>query len=492
MQPPTPPSTVLPTQRLAIFAFAASLALGACGAQPDAGGSVGEFGAEGVGYANPDHAGHVAAIDEIVMAPIREGLIAGASVAVVHGGEPVAYRGYGWANLQLDVPTPEDAIYEIGSVTKQFTSVGLLQAQAEGLVDLDADMSTYLPDFPTQGNTITARELLDHTSGIRGYTEMAAARPYFVRRVPRDTLLALIGEHPFDFPTGEHEIYNNSAYYLAGMILEEVTGTTYEDYVEQNIFAELGMDRSHYCSETEIQRGKVDGYDVGENGLGNKGFIVHNVPYAAGSLCSSARDLATWLGALHGGEVLDDDAYAQLTEPGDLNDGTKTRYALGLATSDILGHRALHHGGGINGFLTESLYLVDEDLTIVVLVNTAGPPGPSELAYQIVELMVGDATPEPMSFDGDLAWFEGTYSGPARGGQAALRIAADGDVLTATAVMMGDQDIPEEGQEADTLDYHGGMTFGNGGARLTFEGGEANATTLRWDVVSGYTVMSRR
>ena len=107
-------------------------------------------------------------------------------------------------------------------------------------------------------------------------------------------------------------------------------------------------------------------------------------------------------------------------------------------------------------------------------------------------MMVGDATPEPMAFDGDLAWFEGTYSGPARGGHAALRIAADGDVLTATPVMMGDQDIPEEGQEADTLDYHGGTTFGNGGARLTFEGGDANATTLRWDVVSGYTVMSRR
>lgn len=492
MQLPNPYPEPLPTHRLAIFAAAASLALGACGVQPDAGGSVGEFGAEGVGYANPDHAGHVAAIDEIVMAPIREGLIAGASVAVVHGGEPVAFRGYGWANLQLGVPTPEDAIYEIGSVTKQFTSVGLLQAQAEGLVDLDADMSTYLPDFPTQGNSITVRELLDHTSGIRGYTEMAAARPYFVRRVPRDTLLALIGGHPFDFPTGEHEIYNNSAYYLAGMILEEVTGATYEDYVEQRIFAELGMDRSHYCSETEIQEGKVDGYDVGEDGLGNKGFIVHNIPFAAGSLCSSARDLATWLGALHGGEVLDDGAYAQLTEPGDLNDGTRTRYALGLATSDILGHRALHHGGGINGFLSESLHLLDEDLTVVVLVNTAGPPGPSELAQEIVELMVGDATPEPMAFDGDLSWFEGTYSGPARGGRAALRIAADGDVLTATAVMMGDQDIPEDNQEAGTLDYHGGTTFGDGGARLTFEGGEAGATTLRWDVVSGYTVMSRR
>ena len=216
----------------------------------------GEFGAEGVGFGHPDHSYHVEAIDEIVMAPIREGLMAGASVAVVHGGERIAVRGYGWANLELSVPTPEDAIYETGSVTKQFTTAALLQLQEEGRVDLDAEIGTYLPDFNTQGNRITVRELLDHTSGIRGYTEMAAARPYFVRRVPRDSLLALIEAHPFDFPTGEHSIYNNSAYYLAGMILEQVSGMTYEEYVEEKIFAELGMDRSHYCSETEDPRGQ--------------------------------------------------------------------------------------------------------------------------------------------------------------------------------------------------------------------------------------------
>ena len=468
-----------------------TLLVAACAA-PAATPPAGEFGAEGVGYGNPDHAGHVAAIDEIMMAPVREGLIAGASVAVVHQGEPVAFRGYGWANLQLAVPTPEDAIYEIGSITKQFTSAGLLQAQEQGLVDLDADIGTYLPDFPTQGNRITVRELLDHTSGIRGYTEMDAARPYFVRRVPRDSLLALVGAHPFDFPTGEHEIYNNSAYYLAGMILEQVSGMTYEEYVEERIFAALGMERSRYCSETEVQEGKVNGYDAGEDGLQNKGFIVHNVPFAAGSLCSSARDLATWLGALHGGEVLTDESYAQMTEPGDLNDGTKTRYALGLAAGDLLGHRALQHGGGIDGFLSQSLYLVDEDLAVVVLVNTAGPPGPSVLADEIVKLMVGDATPETMSFDGDLAYFEGTYSGPARAGHAGVRIAADGDVLTVTRVMAGDQDIPEDRQSADTLGYRGDMTFSNGDVLLTFEGDGDSAAVLRWDAVSGYTVMTRR
>ncbi len=464
----------------------------ACGPAPDSAPSVGEFGAEGVGFGHPDHAGHIAMIDEIMMAPIRGGRIAGASVAVVHRGERVAVRGYGWANVELRVPTPEDAIYEIGSITKQFTSVGLLRMQEEGLVELDADMAAYLPDFPTQGHAITVRELLDHTSGIRGYTEMEAARPYFVRRVPRDSLLALIAAHPFDFPTGEAEIYNNSAFYLAGMILEDASGMSYEDYVEQRIFAPLGMERSHYCSETEIHEGKATGYDTGPNGLAHKGFIVHNVPFAAGSLCASADDLATWLGALHGGEVISDESYRQLIEPGDLNDGTKLRYALGIAVSDIAGHQAIHHGGGINGFLAESLYLPEEELAVVVLTNTAGAPSPSELAREIVVAMVGDATPEPLAFEGDPTWFTGIYGGPARGGRAELRIDAEDGALTATVVMQGDRELPESARNLQPLDFRGGATFTAAGAIFTFEGDGEMASALRYDVVSGYTRMQRR
>ena len=476
----------------AIATLFALAIVSSCTVPASTGGSVGEHGAEGVGYGNPDHAAHVQMIDEIMMAPVREGQIAGASVAVVHRGETVAIRGYGWATLELRVPTPEDAVYEIGSITKQFTSVGLLQMQEQGLVDLDADMSERLPDFPTQGNRITVRELLDHTSGIRGYTEMAEARPYFVRRVPRDSLLALVAAHPFDFATGEHQIYNNSAFYLAGMILEDASGLSYEDYVEQKLFAPLGMDRSHYCSETEIHEGKATGYDMGEDGIEHKGFIVHNIPFAAGSLCSSAGDLATWLGALHGGEVLSDESYAQLIEPGDLDDGTKLRYALGIAVSDIMGHRAIHHGGGINGFLAESLYLPEEDLAIVVLVNTAAPPGPSALARRIIEAMVGDATPEPLEFEGDAAWFEGTYGGPARAGQAVVRIAAGEDGLTATMLMQADREIPEDRQEAANLDFRGRATFTMDSAILTFEGDGDAASALRYDTGGGYTVMQRR
>ncbi len=480
--------------RIPTFAASAAACLilaASCTSAPEAP-AAGPFGSEGVGYAASGHEDHLGAIDDFMMAPIRAGLIAGGSVAVVMGGEPIVIRGYGWGNVALRAPTPVDAIYEIGSITKQFTAAALLQLQERGMVDLDARIGTYLPDFPVQGNRITVRELLDHTSGIRGYTEMSEAAQYLVRRVPRDSLVTVIGNHPFDFPTGEHQIYNNSAYFLAGVIVEEVSGMTYERYVEENFFAALRMERSHYCSETEIHEGKVDGYDMGPDGLLHKGFIVHSVPFAAGSLCSSAGDVATWMGALHGGRVLSPESYAQMVAPGDLDDGTRLRYGLGLSTADVLGHRALSHGGGIFGFLSESVYLPESDLAVVVLLNTAGPTNPREIAEEIVALLVGDASPARMAFAGDLTRFEGVYRGPARGGEAAIRIQVAGDALTSTMVTSGGRAIPEDALSTDTLAYRGQATFSNGGALLTFEGEGEFADVLHWDVSMGHTVMRRR
>ena len=200
---------------------------------------------------------------------------------------------------------------------------------------------------------------------------------------------------------------------------------TYEEYVEERLFGALGMDDSHYCSETEIHPGKVNGYEVGPDGLRHKGFIVHNVPYAAGSLCSSAADMATWLTALHSGEVLNDDGYDQLITPGDLNDGLRFGTASASVSRPSWGTGPSITGGGIPGFLTQTLYLPEEELSVAVLLNTAGPPGPDSLAATIVDIMVGDATPEASTYDGDLSALTGTYRGPARGGTLGIRIDAE-------------------------------------------------------------------
>ncbi len=466
--------------------------LAGCAEERD-GASIGPHGAEGIGYADPNRAGDASRIDEIMMGPVREGTIAGASVAVYQYGAPVAVRGYGWANLELEAPTPEHAIYEIGSVTKQFTSAGLLRLQEEGLLDLDDQVVHYLPDAPTQGRSITLRELLDHTSGMRGYTEMLVAYPYFVRRVERDSLLELIREHPFDFEPGEHAIYNNSAYFLAGMALEEVSGRSYEEYVEEEFFEPLGMERSHYCSETEVVRGKTTGYDFADGELAHKGFIVHNVPFSAGSLCASADDIAKWLLALHSGSVLSEDAYRQLLAPGDLNDGTLLRYGLGIAISDILGHAAAHHGGGINGFLAESIFLPDEDLIVVVLQNSTGPPGPASLAREIIRALAGERAPEAEGFPGNLAPFAGEYEGPMRGGTGAVRISAAGGKLYASALMTAGSPVPESARDSSELAWVRDRVFADGENLFVFEDPALGPSpTLRFDAVAGYTVLARR
>jgi CubicO group peptidase (beta-lactamase class C family) len=142
-------------------------------------------------------------IDSLVEAPIRAGQVAGATVAVVRGTDTIALRGDGRANVELDVPMGVDAIHEIGSVTKQFTGVAILQLVGEGKHSLDDDLQQQLPSFDTQGRRVTIRRLLDHTSGIRGYTEMQEFGPLAPFPLSRDTLLRLVERRPFDFEAGK-------------------------------------------------------------------------------------------------------------------------------------------------------------------------------------------------------------------------------------------------------------------------------------------------
>ena len=354
---------------------------------------------------NQNSSNWTSGIDKIVLEAINSGKVAGISIGIAYGKNKTYYKGFGKADLELDVPTPDNAIYEIGSVTKQFTAAAILKLAEEGKIDLNADIRKYLGSdaefsdrkgYNTQGYIIPVIRLLDHTSGIKGYTEMPSARPLFVQDLPRDSLVSLFSEHPFDFPPGEQMIYNNSAYFLAGLIIEKVSGKTYADYVEENFFKPLGMDNSSYCSNQAIWKNRAHGYDTDkETGeMIHKGYLVHSIPYAAGSLCSTVKDLVKWNQALHKGGILSNSVYRQMITPGQLNDGTVLRYAQGLGLTKVANRKAIHHGGGINGFLSQSLYFPDEDLTVVVLANTAGPISPSELAENIAIEILGSVAEE--------------------------------------------------------------------------------------------------
>jgi CubicO group peptidase (beta-lactamase class C family) len=420
-----------------------------------------------------------AAVDSIVEAPIKAGKVAGASVAVVRGSETIVERGYGLADLQLDVATPPRAIYEIGSVTKQFTAAAILLLAEDGKLSLDDPLTKFLADYPTQGHRITIRHLLNHTSGIKGYTELEEFREFMVLKKPKQELVKLFSSKPFDFAPGEDLIYNNSAYVLLGLIIEQAGSVSYADFVKARLFDKIGMQDSSYCSERVIQKNKVQGYDTAPNGtLVLKGYLDHSWPYAAGSLCSSAHDLVLWNRALHGGKVLSPASYRELTTPGRLNDGAEIRYAMGLGVVNTAGRKVITHGGGINGFLSHAAYYPAEDLTVVVLFNTAGSVNPQTTASEIADAVLGKATAAERKYDGDLSAFAGSYTGRGRGRPTQLRIEARGPelhLLRGTGAAATDE----------RLHYLGNDTFGFRDTLIRFQREGASVSSLRIDTVGG-------
>ena len=431
-----------------------------------------------------DRTALLAALDSTARAHVASEMIPGVSLAVVVHGETLLQRGYGEVDLEWDVPTPEDgsASYEIGSITKQFTAAAVLLLAQEGRLDLDADITAYL-DFDTKGRSVPVRRLLDHTSGIKGYTEMSVFGELAVRDLPRDTLLRLVEREPFEFEPGTALIYNNSAYFLLGLIIEKVSGRSYEDFVRERLFEPVGMADSYYCSESRIRDGRAHGYDAaGADSLVRANYLDHTWPYAAGSLCSTVGDLVRWNLALHGGGLLEPDSYHAMTTPRPLVDGTLVRYAMGLGVDAPGGRRVIAHGGGINGFLSDARYYPDEELIVVVLQNATGPTGPAALSTRLVELVLGPVSEPPArTFTGDLGGLTGRFRGAARGQAMTLQVLVEDGRL---GVRIG------EGQTM-MPPYVGDLTWVMGNTRITFVRRSGPAEAVRFDTGSGHYVLER-
>ncbi len=408
------------------------------------------------------------------------------AVAVVRGADTLLLAGYGRADLEHDVPTPPDAVYEIGSVTKQFTAAAVLQLAEKDSLDLDAEITDYLEDFDTRGHAVTVRDLLHHTSGIRSYTSMTAFGELGPKELPRDTLLRLVEAEPFDFAPGTAMIYNNTGYFLLGLLVEEVSGQDYADYLEEHLFGPAGMEDSYYCDERAVVEGRAHGYawTGPEAGFRQKRYLNHTWPYAAGSLCSTAGDLVAWNHALHGGRILSDASYREMIAPGRLRDGTELRYAMGLAVPEEDGRRVIRHGGGIFGYLADARHYPDEDLVVVVLQNNTGPKSPGALADSLVHLVLGPGgEPAAGGYEGDLSAFTGTYAGPARGRTMSVEVTVEDGGLVARGAARG--------REAQPLEHLSGLTWRHEGRRFTFVPGGERAVELRLDVVSGHYVLRR-
>lgn len=401
--------------------------------------------------------------EQLFVPAIEADEIAGAAVLVYQDGKPLLNKAYGFASLEWSVPLTVEASFEIGSVTKQFTAAAILQLVEEGKLSLEDDFTAYI-SFDTGGRRITIGQLLDHTSGIASYTEMPEFWDLSMHQYPRDSLVRLVEQEAFLFEPGEAMIYNNSAYFLLGLIIEQVSGMAYETYLEQTFFEPLGMENTYYCSTERVVPQKAYGYNASKEGLRQKPYLNHTWPYAAGSLCSTTADLLIWMRALHNGKVLSSEAYASMITPGVLNIGERLRYAKGLTHYSHFGHELIGHGGGIHGFLSETRYFPAQDLYIICLINTAGPKGASYFAEQLGWQLLAKQPPEQKEIDINLSALEGVYGGQARGQKIELEVVVEGEALIlgltnreerdTFAVYLGDQQWQNDG--TDILKFRDG------------------------------------
>jgi CubicO group peptidase (beta-lactamase class C family) len=318
---------------------------------------------------------------------------AGVSVAVARDGRVILARGYGMANLEHSVAVTPETVFHIASISKNILAAVILQLVDEGKLQLEDDVTKYVPEAPTLGNHVTVRQLLNHTSGIYSFTSLPDAADNERLELTHEQVLGLIKDKPFEFEPGSRWRYDNSAFYIAGMVVERVTKQEYGEYVREHVFKPLGMSSASLCYARMVVPHLASGYEVESGALVNAAFMSWKLPFAAGAICATATDLLKWEAALDTGRVLTGSSVALMRTPTTLADGTKIDYGLGTRLGSLDGHRMLGHTGGGGGFRTVLESFPDDHLTIVILMNMgdAGSPSPVALAPEIARAALGFA-----------------------------------------------------------------------------------------------------
>ncbi len=356
--------------------------------------------------------------DSLFQASIDSAQIAGGAILVFQKGKTLLKKSYGYASLELSVPMPSDAIFEIGSVTKQFTAAAILKLVEAGKLSLDDDFTKHL-EFDTKGRKITIAQLLDHTSGLaQAPTGKDEFNQMNFAEFPHRLTVQLVAPKDFLHEPGDALIYNNVAFVFLGLIIENVTGKTYGDYLKEAFFEPLNMKSTFFSSNEKVTKNKVYGYNYNPDGLQQKNYLNPYIPYSAGSLSSSTEDLLTWTRALHTGKVLSNPMYQSLISPGKLNDGTPVSYAKGVVNFSNYGHKEISHGGAIAGFSSFIQYYPDDDLYIISLVNTIGPKKTGRFfGYEVTWKLLDKKEYEQTPLDFDATAIQGTYTGQTRAGR---------------------------------------------------------------------------
>ena len=311
------------------------------------------------------------------------------SALVADNGKVIYKKGFGLASMEWNIPNEPDTKFRLGSITKQFTATLILQLVEQGKIKLDGKLSDYLPDYRKDtGSRVTVHNLLSHTSGIPSYTSL----PGFFENVSRnpfkvDEFIKRYASNDLEFEPGTKFVYSNSGYFLLGAIIEKITGKPYEQVLKENIFDPLAMKNSGYDHWGAIISKRSIGYTKTPRGYETAPYLDMSIPYAAGSLYSTVEDLYLWDQALYGDKILTAKSKELMFKPNLDNYGygfVMRKISLGPNKLEV---PVIQHNGGINGFSTTIVRLVNDKRLIVLLDNTERGQYLDKIASNIASIL---------------------------------------------------------------------------------------------------------
>jgi D-alanyl-D-alanine carboxypeptidase len=330
-------------------------------------------------------------IDQFIKDKMQEYGIPGLSLAVVRDGKIIHLKGYGIANLELSAPVTEKTVFSLASITKTFTAILTMALVEDGRLSLDDPLSKHLNGLPEIWKPITVRQLLTHTSGIPSFAtldkEPCPVGKQF-RDYTREDVLKEVSCFPLEFAPGERFAYGDTNYHLLGMIVERVSGKSYETFLHERVLDPLGMKDTRNTNYFDLIPNRASGYSL-RNGIVKNANRFEIDEFANGSLISTAVDMAKFERAFTTEKVLKRKTLEQMWTNAKLNDGkTVEQYGLGLGLTPFLGRKRIgHNGGGGLGFATSFTYFPAEKISVVVLSNADQPGGRiGDLANEIAAL----------------------------------------------------------------------------------------------------------
>ncbi len=301
-------------------------------------------------------------LDQYVQAAYKVKDFNGA-VLVMQKGKAVYKKAFGPADREWNVSNTVETKFRIGSVTKQFTAACILQLAEQGKLGLDDQLSKYIPDYP-KGDSITIHMLLNHTSGIKNYTDIPDFFPKAALPLSHDSMIAMFKNKPLDFSPGTKWNYSNSGYFLLGVIVEKASGKNFSNYLLEQVINRAGLKNTAMDNLDSVLAFRAKGYGKNSQGVWQHAlYISMEGPYSAGAMVSTVDDLYTWIKALTNNKIIAATSVKKMTTP------YKDNYGYGLLIDSLKTHSRIWHNGGIPGFSSHLAYYPADEVTVVVISN---------------------------------------------------------------------------------------------------------------------------